>query len=76
MAMKIEELLKSKRQEILAIAARHGARDVRVFGSVARVPIPDPHPKIGINFYQHILFPGEFVVTMQQTHIRNLRFKY
>ena len=34
--MKIEELLKSKRQEILAIAARHGARNVRVFGSVAR----------------------------------------
>ncbi len=36
MAMEIEELLKSKRQEILAIAARHGARNVRVFGSVAR----------------------------------------
>lgn len=34
--MKTEELLKSKRQEILAIAARHGARNVRVFGSVAR----------------------------------------
>ncbi len=34
--MKIEELLKSKRQEILAIAARHGAHNVRVFGSVAR----------------------------------------
>ena len=27
---------KAKRQEILAIAARHGARNVRVFGSVAR----------------------------------------
>jgi predicted nucleotidyltransferase len=36
MAMKIEELLKSKRQEILAIAARHGAHNVRVFGSVGR----------------------------------------
>ena len=34
--MKIEELLKSKRQEILAIAARHGAHNVRIFGSVAR----------------------------------------
>ena len=34
--MKIEELLKLKRQEILAIATRHGARNVRVFGSVAR----------------------------------------
>jgi hypothetical protein len=36
MAVKIEELLKTKRQEILTIAARHGARNVRVFGSVAR----------------------------------------
>lgn len=29
-------LLKQKRQEILALAAKHGAYDVRVFGSVAR----------------------------------------
>jgi predicted nucleotidyltransferase len=36
MPMKIEELLKSKRLEILAIAARHGAHNLRVFGSVAR----------------------------------------
>ena len=36
MPMKIEELLKSKRPEILAIAARHGAHNLRVFGSVAR----------------------------------------
>lgn len=36
MRAKINELLKSKRHEILAIAARHGARNVRVFGSVAR----------------------------------------
>jgi len=36
MTAKIDELLKAKRQEILAIAARHGARNLRVFGSVAR----------------------------------------
>jgi predicted nucleotidyltransferase len=30
------EFLKAKRQEILVIAARHGARNVRVFGSTAR----------------------------------------
>jgi predicted nucleotidyltransferase len=36
MPMKIEDLLKAKRQEILAIAARHGAHNLRVFGSVAR----------------------------------------
>ena len=34
--MGIEELLKEKRSDILATAARHGARNVRVFGSVAR----------------------------------------
>ncbi len=31
-----EELLRQKRQTILQIATRHGARNVRVFGSVAR----------------------------------------
>ena len=35
-----------------------------------------PHPKTGINFYQHILFPGEFAVIVQQSHIRKLEFKY
>jgi predicted nucleotidyltransferase len=29
-------MVKEKREEILRIAARHGARDVRVFGSVSR----------------------------------------
>ena len=31
-----EQLVNSKREEILRVAAGHGARDVRVFGSVAR----------------------------------------
>ncbi len=34
--MKIEQLIKQKREEILRIAARYGGRNVRVFGSVAR----------------------------------------
>ena len=34
--MDMREVLKAKREEILRIAARHGARNVRVFGSVAR----------------------------------------
>ena len=34
--MGIDELLKVKREEILRIAAQHGARNVRIFGSVAR----------------------------------------
>lgn len=32
----IEEVLLPRRQQILAIAARYGARNVRVFGSVRR----------------------------------------
>ena len=32
----IQELLKGKREEILRIASKHGARNVRVFGSAAR----------------------------------------
>jgi uncharacterized protein len=32
----MEELLKDKREEILTIAEKHRARNVRVFGSVAR----------------------------------------
>ena len=30
------ELLKARREELLSVAARYGARDVRVFGSIAR----------------------------------------
>lgn len=32
----IQQLLATKREAILALAARHGARNVRIFGSVAR----------------------------------------
>lgn len=32
----VNELLQAKREEILRIAAKHGAHNVRVFGSVAR----------------------------------------
>lgn len=34
--MAIDELLKAKRDDILRIAARHGALNVRIFGSFAR----------------------------------------
>jgi predicted nucleotidyltransferase len=34
--MGIDELLKTKREEVLHIAAKHGARNIRVFGSLAR----------------------------------------
>jgi len=34
--MRPQQLLSGKREEILRIAQKHGARNVRVFGSVAR----------------------------------------
>ena len=34
--MSIRDILKENREEILRIAAQHGARNVRIFGSVAR----------------------------------------
>lgn len=34
--MGIDDLLKEKRDEIVRIAAQHGAYNLRVFGSVAR----------------------------------------
>lgn len=34
--MSIRDLIQAKREDILAIAVRHGARNVRIFGSVAR----------------------------------------
>jgi predicted nucleotidyltransferase len=34
--MKLQQLLQSKREDILAVALRYGAFNVRVFGSVAR----------------------------------------
>ncbi|NMF67441.1 DNA polymerase subunit beta [Brasilonema octagenarum UFV-E1] len=34
--MKLKEILQEKRAEILSIAAKHGAYNLRIFGSVAR----------------------------------------
>jgi len=34
--MTLEDLLQARREEILKVCARYGARNVRVFGSVAR----------------------------------------
>ena len=41
------EILKDKRRQILDIATKHGARNVRVFGSVAR---GDATPNSDIDF--------------------------
>ncbi len=35
-SMELSRLLQEKRQAVMALASRHGAKNVRVFGSVAR----------------------------------------
>ena len=45
--MKLETLIKAKRAAVLDIAVRHGARNIRVFGSVAR---GESGPKSDIDF--------------------------
>ena len=45
--MNSDELLKEKRGEILQVAARYGAQNVRVFGSVAR---GDADPDSDVDF--------------------------
>jgi predicted nucleotidyltransferase len=45
--MSISQVLQSKRSQIIQIAARHGAQNVRVFGSVVR---GDARPDSDIDF--------------------------
>ncbi len=45
--MTLEELRQEKRNQILELAARHGARNVRVFGSAAR---GDASPASDVDF--------------------------
>jgi hypothetical protein len=65
----LQELLQTKREEILAIAARHGAYNVRVFGSVAR---GEADEKSDVDFlidagpHRTPFFPGGLVMDLQE----------
>jgi predicted nucleotidyltransferase len=48
--MRINDLLRERREEILEIAERYGARNVRIFGSVAR---GDAGPDSDVDFLVH-----------------------
>ncbi len=66
--MGIDELLKEKRQDILRIAARHGARNVRIFGSVAR---GEAGPESDVDFLVEVepvhsaWFPAGLVIDLE-----------
>lgn len=71
----IEEILKSKREEILQIAARHGAYNVRVFGSVARGdarPDSDVDLLVDLEPGRSLLDLGGLLVDLQELLARNV----
>jgi predicted nucleotidyltransferase len=66
--MSIENLVLQKRAEILRIAERHGAYNVRVFGSVARGEAgPDSDVDLLIDAGEKVSswFPGGLIVDLE-----------
>jgi uncharacterized protein len=60
--MRIEDLVKTKREEIRKIAANNGARNVRIFGSVAR---GEADEKSDVDILVEFL-PGSTLIINQQ----------
>ena len=66
--MELNELIKQKREEILALAAKHGALNVRIFGSVAR---DEAGPESDVDFLIDLgpnrspWFPGGLIVDLE-----------
>lgn len=63
------DLLKSKRQQILRVARRHGVTRVRVFGSMARGdagPESDVDLLIEVGAHPTPWFPGGFVADLEE----------
>ena len=66
--MGIAELIHDKREEILRIAAKHGAQRIRVFGSVARGeagPQSDVDFLIEVGAQRSPFFPGGLVMDLE-----------
>ena len=65
---RIEDVLRNRREEILDIAERHGARNVRVFGSVARGEArPDSDVDLLIDIGDRVTpwFPGGLIADLE-----------
>jgi len=67
--MEVAQILKEKREDILAIAGKHGACNVRVFGSAAR---GEAGPDSDVDFLVDVMpvqspwFPGGLLVELEQ----------
>jgi predicted nucleotidyltransferase len=67
--MEVAQILKEKREDILAIAGKHGACNVRVFGSAAR---GEAGPDSDVDFLVDVLpvhspwFPGGLLIELEQ----------
>jgi hypothetical protein len=66
--MGIEEIIGSKREEILRLAEVHGAENVRIFGEIARGEAgmdSDVHFLIDMAEHTTPWFPGGFVADLE-----------
>ncbi len=67
--MGVDEVIRSKRGDILRIAARHGVTEIHVFGSVAR---GDARPDSDVDFLVRVgpshsrFFPGGLVMDLEE----------
>lgn len=67
--MEVAQMLKQKREDILAIAGKHGACNVRVFGSAAR---GEAWPDSDVDFLVDVMpvhspwFPGGMLIELEQ----------
>jgi hypothetical protein len=67
--MEIEQLIKSKRAEILKIALRDGAKNIRLFGSVARgesVESSDIDILVEVGENPSPWFPGGLIADLEE----------
>jgi predicted nucleotidyltransferase len=64
----MEQLLRQYRADILRLAAKHGARNVRVFGSVVRgedTPESDVDFLVEVGSNRSFFFPGGLVADLE-----------
>jgi len=67
--MTVRQLIEEKREEIVSIAARHGARNVRVFGSAVRGeerPDSDMDLLVDVGATTSSWFPAGLILDLEQ----------